>query len=85
MRTLILGVAAAMLAAGPAFAQAQTCQQHISAFDKAVAVSKVDAERIEAAKKLRADGEEKLKAGDESGCMADLAKAGEMIGSNMAK
>jgi len=85
MRTLILGVATAMLAAGPAFAQAQTCQQHISAFDKAAAAAKVDAGKIEAAKKLRADGEEKLKAGDESGCMADLAKASEMIGNNMAK
>jgi hypothetical protein len=80
MRTLLLGVAVAMLAGVPAIAQAQTCQQHISAFDKAVMATKAEAEKVEAAKKLRADGAEKLKAGDETGCVADLAKASEMIG-----
>lgn len=86
MRTLLMGVAAAILAAGPAFAQAQTCQQHIQAFDKAVAVTKADTEKVEAARKLRAEGEEKLKAGDETGCLSDLTKASGMIGaSDMTK
>jgi hypothetical protein len=48
--------------------------------DAALKVSKLEASKLDEAKKLRADGEAKHSAGDHDGSMASLKKAKSVLG-----
>jgi hypothetical protein len=61
-------------------AAAHNCPNEMKQIDAALKVSKLEASKLDEAKKLRADGETKHAAGDHDGSMAALKKAKSVLG-----
>ncbi|NBU58438.1 MAG: hypothetical protein EBS23_01415 [Betaproteobacteria bacterium] len=61
-------------------AAAHNCPNEMKQIDAALKVSKLEASKLDEAKKLRADGEAKHSAGDHDGSMASLKKAKSVLG-----
>ncbi len=61
-------------------AAAHGCPNEMKQIDAALQVSTVEASKLDAAKKLRAEGEAQHKAGDHDASMASLKQAKQLLG-----